>query len=137
MNIQETALVVGKIAVYDKRTFTEETVLAWHDVIGDLNYHDCLDAVTEHFRSSGDYLLPAHIRRTAKRYQEARELEQAKARDPRNLTTCTAPTCRCTHTACDGVWLSDQQVVIRQGRQYRQSVRCPECTRAAGLHAAA
>lgn len=137
MNIQETALVVGKIAVYDKRTVTEETILAWHDVIGDLSYQDCLDAVTEHFRTTGDYLQPAHIRRTAKRYQDTRELEQARARDPRNLTSCTSPTCRCTHTACDGVWLADQSITIRHGRQYRQTVRCPECTRAAHMQAVA
>lgn len=61
MNIQETGILLAYIGELDGRTITEQTVQAWHDVIGEYAAKDCREAVVRHFRTSTDYLKPSHI----------------------------------------------------------------------------
>lgn len=72
MNLAEAAAVLAKAAAFDRRTIGEADILAWHDALADLPLGDCLAAVTEHYRDSTDWLMPAHIRRTANDLDRAR-----------------------------------------------------------------
>ncbi|WP_329520529.1 hypothetical protein [Spirillospora sp. NBC_01491] len=59
-------------AARDRRTIGRADVLAWHDDIGDLPLDDCREAIGIHFRESTEWLLPAHVRRIAKRLRDER-----------------------------------------------------------------
>lgn len=63
MNIEQTAAVLAKAAAIDNRGQSDAAILAWYEVIGDLDYQDAMAAVSEHRRSSDEYLMPIHIRR--------------------------------------------------------------------------
>lgn len=75
MNLTETDQLLTIIHNIDKRIIDDATVLVWHEILGDLQFADCVQSVTAHFRESTDYLLPAHIVRGA------RELERERIRD--------------------------------------------------------
>jgi len=67
MNVRETARVLAKAAAVDNRDVSEVNVMAWHEIIGDLDLAECLEAVARHRRDSpGVYLEPGHVRRIAK-----------------------------------------------------------------------
>ncbi|TNM55901.1 hypothetical protein [Brevibacterium sediminis] len=61
MNLKETAQLLTFIAELDYRRFTEETVTAWHEVLGKYAYVDCREAAKIHNDTSGDFLKPGHI----------------------------------------------------------------------------
>lgn len=61
MNLTETAKLLTFIAELDYRRFTDETVVAWHEVLGKYDYEDCREAVRIHNDTSGDFLKPGHI----------------------------------------------------------------------------
>jgi hypothetical protein len=61
VNLAETHDLLTFVAAYDNRRFGDETVLAWQPIFADLPFGDCRAAVTRHFATSTDYLMPAHI----------------------------------------------------------------------------
>lgn len=61
MKKSEMALVLAKAAAYDARTLSEYDVEAWYECVGDLNFKECMQAVTEHYRDSTERLMPAHL----------------------------------------------------------------------------
>jgi hypothetical protein len=61
MTETDVARLLAYIRTLDNRTIDEATVAAWHDVIGDLRFEDCVQAVRLHFRNSVDYLKPGHV----------------------------------------------------------------------------
>lgn len=63
MNRQQVAATLAYAATIDNRTFGEETVVAWHSILGDLDFADSQQAVCRHFATSDAYLMPVHIRR--------------------------------------------------------------------------
>lgn len=76
MTPAETARILAAIQARDLRTVGEVDVRAWHEDIGDLDYADCLPAVSEHFRNSEARIMPVHVRRIAterRRERAARE----------------------------------------------------------------
>lgn len=78
MNIEEIGAVLAKAAGFDNRTIGQANLLAWHEILGDLDLGDCLDAITAHHRESTDYLMPAHVRRIALKLRaERRERERS------------------------------------------------------------
>jgi hypothetical protein len=74
----QTALILAKIAMGDNRRLDPDDAVEtpildyWHEQIGDLDVRDCLAAVAEHRRSSGEYLMPVHVRDGVKRVRGAR-----------------------------------------------------------------
>jgi len=72
MDISGTSRVVALIALGDRRHVDDETLLFWHDVIGDLDEADALQAVRDHRKASTEYLMPAHIRQRVRDTQRAR-----------------------------------------------------------------
>lgn len=67
MNIQETNALLARIQVIDNRQIGDSTVLAWHELVGDLDYDAAVEAVRLHFRESTAYLVPAHVRHGVER----------------------------------------------------------------------
>ncbi|WP_336642301.1 hypothetical protein [Microbacterium sp. MMO-56] len=67
MNIRETTDLLVRIQIIDNRRFEEATVLAWHVLVGDLDYAAAVEAVQLHFRESTAYLVPAHVRQGVER----------------------------------------------------------------------
>lgn len=81
MNIEETAAVLAKAAAFDNRNVGEANVLAWHEALGDLRMADCLAAVTQHARSSTEYLMPIHIRRIVAEMKPSISAQLAELRE--------------------------------------------------------
>lgn len=61
MNREETAQLLGLIALGDNRQISHETVAYWHGLLPDIRLEDATQAVAIHRRESTDYLQPAHI----------------------------------------------------------------------------
>ena len=85
MNIEQTAVVLAKVAALDNRNDTDAAILAWHEVIGDLDYQDALRAVAIHRMNSTDYLMPAHIRAIVAGLRKERGERGAKDQRAREL----------------------------------------------------
>jgi hypothetical protein len=83
MNIAETGRVLAKASAIDNRDVGQAAVLAWHEVLHDLDYTDALDAVARHRRESHEYLQPVHIRRLVRIIRDERRASTvAKALPP-------------------------------------------------------
>jgi hypothetical protein len=75
VNLTETDRLLTVIQNIDKRIVDDPTVIVWQELLHDLPFADCLRAVTEHFRESTEYLLPAHI------VAGARAIERERVRE--------------------------------------------------------
>ena len=75
MNLAETDQLLTVIHNIDRRLIDDATVLVWQEILGDLHFADCVQAITEHFRESTAYLMPAHI------VAGARTIERQRIRD--------------------------------------------------------
>ena len=80
MNPGDTAKLLAAAAMFDYRKVDKDDILAWHHLIGDLDFDDSIEAVRRHYRDSTDRLMPAHVRqgvrairteRAAKTHSEA------------------------------------------------------------------
>ena len=61
MNLVETHDLLTLAAAFDNRKFGDETVAAWREVLRRESFEDARDAVIHHFKTSTEYLMPAHI----------------------------------------------------------------------------
>lgn len=111
MNRSETSHLLATISLIDNRGVTDETVLAWHAILGDLPYRDAADAAAEHLRTPGaPWLLPSHIVAGVKRIREARDRER-EARE-REAISARADERRDTRPECfDEMILAARQAV--------------------------
>lgn len=80
----ETARVLAKAAAFDQRTIGESDVLAWHEALADLNGADALNAITQHYATSDQRIMPVHVRRLAtdirrERHRIERETDEQRA----------------------------------------------------------
>jgi len=87
MNSTELGRVLARIAVADKRNIDEITIAHWNECIGDLPYAATMTAITDHFRNSTDYLMPAHLVRAV---TAARRLELPATMSPEAPEDCGA-----------------------------------------------
>jgi hypothetical protein len=62
MNLGETIDLLSVVAAFDRRTVGEADAMAWHAVLGDLNFKDSRAAVYAHYRESREWIMPADIR---------------------------------------------------------------------------
>lgn len=71
MNKTEVAKLLTLVSTFDSRTVGIDTVEAWHSILVDVDLQDAVTVVRNHFATSTDYLMPAHIvtasRRMSKR----------------------------------------------------------------------
>lgn len=66
MTPAEAALILTQAAAFDRRTISDLDAKAWAAALQDINYHDASQAVTQHYATTTDWLMPAHIRRLVK-----------------------------------------------------------------------
>lgn len=90
MNLTEAAVVLAKAAAFDRRTVGDADILAWHDALSDVAAGDCLAAVTEHYRGSTEWLMPAHVRRIANDLNRARRQQAREQREAADLQAAIA-----------------------------------------------
>ena len=75
MNAAEVSRLLAKCASHDRRKIGEADVIAWLEVLGDLRYADCEQAVIGHYAQTADWSMPAHVR------QRVLELRHERLRD--------------------------------------------------------
>lgn len=61
MDIKQTGMILAFVSLIDNRQVSEEAILAWHELLRDVDFEHGKDAVTNHFRTSTEYIRPAHI----------------------------------------------------------------------------
>jgi hypothetical protein len=67
VNVREVGLLLERISVLDSRKVTEPVVEEWFLCLGDLDYRTACEAVTLHRQTSGEWLLPFHVRSWSER----------------------------------------------------------------------
>lgn len=86
----DVARVLAKAAAFDSRSIGEADVAAWAEVIGRMDYADCLEAVTLHYSEQTTRIMPADVRKLA---LGIRDLREAKERQQeRRLAIEASPT---------------------------------------------
>lgn len=67
MKRSEAALLLAKIAAYDRRTVGDSDIEAWAEALdGQVTLQDAMTAIRDHFRETTDWLMPADVIRRAK-----------------------------------------------------------------------
>ncbi len=61
MTEEETAKLLTLAAMVDNRPVSEESVIVWAEVLGNVSYEDACEALREHYRHSTAWLMPANI----------------------------------------------------------------------------
>lgn len=88
MTEHELAMLLTRITTIDHRVVDRLTLEAWEPIVGPLPFEDCLQAMNDHYASTGDWLMPHHIasgaRRIAERRREEMHRELQKGRQPRS-----------------------------------------------------
>lgn len=73
MNAEEISDVLAKAAAFDQRTVGAADILAWLEVVGDLDRADALEGVARHYRETSNRMMPADLRRHVKAIREERQ----------------------------------------------------------------
>ena len=72
MKPHQMADLLNLISSTDGRNLTQQMPVAWMEIIGDLDFEDSKAAVVDHFQSSTEWLMPAHVRAGVKRIRDKR-----------------------------------------------------------------
>lgn len=72
MKRSEVAELLARVVAFDRRTIGDSDVLAWYEVLSDIDYQDALAAVVGHFKISQEWLMPVHVRTGAKALRRER-----------------------------------------------------------------
>jgi hypothetical protein len=73
MKPSEAAVILAKIAAYDRRTVGEADAQAWAEALdGHVTVADALQAVTDHFTESRDWIMPVDVIKRAAKFRRAR-----------------------------------------------------------------
>lgn len=81
MNKRETAMILARVVDIDRRTLSDTVVETWHELLGDLEYRDALEALHIVARDQTETIKPAHIRRAIRQARIERERrERAQVR---------------------------------------------------------
>lgn len=72
MTDDEVVDLLTLAASFDRRKVGDADADAWFMAVGDLPFEDAQVAVVKHYRDSGDWLMPVHVRRLVKQIREER-----------------------------------------------------------------
>lgn len=67
MNLQETGQLLMLIQIVDNRRVDEAVILAWQELLDDVEFAVAREAVRLHRRESVAWLTPAHVRANVER----------------------------------------------------------------------
>ena len=87
MTPEETGKLLARAALIDNRKVDTPTVIAWHQIVGDLRYADCEQAVIGHYAETREWIMPADIRIRVKeaRHQRIKDAGGVPAPPPELL----------------------------------------------------
>lgn len=80
MTKAELAKLLTYVSTFDSRTVGVETVEAWWTILADVDVQEALTVVQNHFATSTDYLMPAHISMGVRRLSGPRRLVSDRSR---------------------------------------------------------
>lgn len=77
----DAARVLAKAAAFDQRTVGDADIAAWAEALDDIDLGDALAAVTRHYSTSTDRLMPVHVIRIAADLVRARRRAERESRE--------------------------------------------------------
>lgn len=87
MKDSEAAVILCKIAAYDRRTIGEADATAWAEALdGLVTIEDALTAVRDHFRESTEWIMPKHVIERSGKLRSKRIRESGLPDYPAGLT---------------------------------------------------
>ena len=72
MTPDETIDLLTVAAAFDQRTVGEGDAMAWHAVVGDLNFADAKQAVLGYYADTRERVMPADVRRRVREIRDRR-----------------------------------------------------------------
>jgi hypothetical protein len=66
-------MLLAKIALLENREATNETILAWQEILDDVDFDDAMEALVQHYRHSTESCKPAHVVRGARAIKEEKK----------------------------------------------------------------
>jgi len=73
VDITQTGMLLAKIALLENREATNETILAWQEILDDVDFDDAMEALVQHYRHSTESCKPAHVVRGARAIKEEKK----------------------------------------------------------------
>lgn len=88
MEPKEASVMLAKVTAYDRRTVGKADAIAWAEAMTKANVamNDALQAVTDHFSESTDWLMPAHVIRRVVAIRKTRMAAAGEPPFPPDLT---------------------------------------------------
>lgn len=87
MKKSQVAGLLAAASAFDNRRLTPEQVEAWHELVGDLDAGDAMEAMKRHFKASHEYLMPVHI------VEGVAEIRRERSWEPPVLSPAEAELC--------------------------------------------
>lgn len=115
MKLTEVHELLTYVAAIDNRRFGDETVIAWHGILAELELPDCLEAARRHFGQEDAYLKPVHIVRGAEEIRRDR-LRRARIEAEQRQALERAP------TTAPGERAAEVEALIQELRETLPSV---------------
>lgn len=73
MNKLETSQALALAQAYDRRTVGEMDVLAWQKILGGLPYDDVVQAITDWYSETSEWIMPVNVRVGVAKIDKARK----------------------------------------------------------------
>jgi hypothetical protein len=71
VNVQQTTELLVLIQIIDNRRVDEAVVIAWHELLDDVEFDAAREALKLHRRESTEWVTPAHVRANVTRILHA------------------------------------------------------------------
>jgi hypothetical protein len=106
MNTKEAGLLLVKIQAFDRRTVGRADMEAWADAmtVRGIRLADALEAVSQHFAASNDWLMPNHVVQLVQQIRKARFARAPLMDIPRDL-----------HQAVERQWIRAFNAAVADG----------------------
>jgi hypothetical protein len=72
----EIGMVLAKAAIFDQRNVGDSDILAWHEILKEVDVRDALDAVGRHYCDSRERIMPTDILRLIPTMRHARQQQE-------------------------------------------------------------
>lgn len=66
-------MLLAKIALIENRPATNETIMAWAEILDRVDLSDALEALKKHYQQSTEAVKPAHIIRLAREIKDEKK----------------------------------------------------------------
>ena len=86
MKPTEAAALLTVAAAFDNRKPDPDAAKAWSLALDGYRFEDCRDVIVQHYRTTGDWLMPHHVLTAVKRMRAKRLHEAVEPPPPPDLT---------------------------------------------------